>query len=139
MSGFSSTYTPKGSGGIFNGSLSAVDYVDNLLRIYDKTLMDILHSKAKQTQNEMRESARKSGTGWAGIADSISVSYEHENRQFSYSISGDDATQEKAMNLEYGNGHLAPTPLLRGTILQQQDKDTEEINSRLRRTLMENF
>jgi hypothetical protein len=100
--------------------------------------MDILHSKAKQTQNEMQDNARKSDTGWADIADSISVSYEHENRQFAYSISGDDATQEKAMNLEYGNGHLAPTPLLRGSILQQQDKQTEEINSKMRETRMSN-
>ena len=139
MTGFSSTYTPKSSGGIFNGSLSAIDYVDNLLRIYDKVLMDILHEKAAQTQSELQETARNSNTGWVNIADSISVTYEHENRQFSYTINGDNATQEKAMNLEYGNGHLAPTPLLRGTVLQQQDKDTQEINSKLRKTLLENF
>lgn len=139
MTGFSSTYTPKSSGGIFNGSLSAIDYVDNLLRIYDKVLMDILHEKAAQTQSALQETARNSNTGWVNIADAISVTYEHENRQFSYTINGDDATQEKAMNLEYGNGHLAPTPLLRGTVLQQQDKDTQEINSRLRKTLLENF
>ena len=139
MTGFSSTYTPKGSSGIFNGSLSVVDYVDNLLRIYDKTLMDILHAKAAQTQSDMQETASKSDTGWANIANTISVTYEHESRQFSYSISGDDATQEKAMNLEYGNGHLAPTPFLRTTILQQQDKDTSDINAQLRKTLLENI
>lgn len=139
MTGISSTYSPKGSGGIINGSLAVVDYVDNLLRVYDAVLMDILHSQAAQTQSQMREDARKSDTGWADIADAISVEYDHDNRQFSYTIEGDDATQERAMNLEYGNGHLAPTPFLRGTILQQQDKVTADVNSRLRKTLLENF
>lgn len=138
MTGFSSTHTPKSSGAIINGSFGVVDYVENILSVYDKVLMDILHSTAEQAQTSMQEQARTSDTGWAEIADSISVEYNHDNRQFSYTIVGDEATQERAMNLEYGNGHLAPTPFLRGTILQQQDKQTDSINSRLRKTLLEN-
>lgn len=139
MTGFSSTYSPKGSDGIINGSFGVVDYVENLLNVYDKVLMEILHSTAEEAQTSMQEQARTSSTGWAEIADSISVKYNHENRQFSYTIVGDEETQERAMNLEYGNGHLAPTPFLRGTILQQQDKQTDSINSRLRKTLLENI
>lgn len=139
MTGFSSTHTPKSSGAIINGSFGVVDYVENLLSVYDKVLMDILHSTAEQAQTSMQEQARTSDTGWAEIADSISVEYNHDNRQFSYTIVGDEATQERAMNLEYGNGHLAPTPFLRGHILQQQDKQTDSINSRLRKTLLENI
>lgn len=137
--GTTSSRTPKSSGGIINGSLAVVDYVDNLLRVYDDVLMNILHEQAQQTQIDLREQARQSDTGWVDVADAISVQYDHDNRQFSYTITGDDATQEHAMNLEYGNGHLAPTPLLRGTILQQQDKVTADINSKLRKTLLENF
>lgn len=139
MTGSSSTYSHYGSGAIFTKAFSAVNYVDNLLRVYDDVLMDILHERARQTQEEMREEARKSNTGWADVADFISVSYNHDERNFSYTIEGDEATQERAMNLEYGNGHLAPTPFLRGTVLQQQDKVTEDINTRLRKVLLENF
>ena len=139
MTGSSSTYASYGSGAVFTKAFSAVLYVDNLLRVYDKVLMDILHQQAKQTQDELQEAARNSSTGWVDVADAISVTYDHENRQFSYTIAGDDATQERAMNLEYGNGHLAPTPLLRGTVLQQQDKVSDDINTKLRRTLLENF
>lgn len=137
MTGSSLTHSPNSSGGMITGTFGAVEYVDNMLREYDKVLMQILHGSAAKAQTDLRKQASQSDTGWAEIADSISVEYNHENRQFSYTITGDDATQERAMNLEYGNGHLAPTPLLRGSILQQQDKQTEEINSRLRKTLME--
>lgn len=136
MTGFSSTYSPKGSGAIISGSFGVVNYVEDILRVYDDVLMDILKSTAEEAQVSMREQARTSDTGWADIADAISVEYNHDNRQFSYTIVGDETTQGRAMDLEYGNGHLAPTPFLRGTILQQQDKQTDAINSRLRQTLV---
>jgi hypothetical protein len=137
MTGSSLTHSPNSSSGIITGTFGAIEYVDNMLREYDKVLMQILHGSAAKAQTDLRKQASQSNTGWAEIADSISVEYVHDNRQFSYTITGDEATQEKAMNLEYGNGHLAPTPLLRGSILQQQDKQTEEINSSLRKTLLE--
>lgn len=139
MTGYSDNYSPTGSKGIIKGTFSVVDYAENVLRRYDDALMGILKAKAASRQSELRETARTSDTGWASIADSIEVNYNHESRNFTYTISGDEATQEKAMNLEYGNGHLAPTPLLRGTVLQQQDKDTKEIDEALKRILMEGF
>lgn len=135
MTGSSNTHSSTGSKGIFNGSFYAVDYAENILRRYDDALMSILQEKAQDRQREIRETARTSDTGWAAIADSIEVNYDHESRNFTYTISGDEAVHEKAMNLEYGNGHLAPTPLLRGTVLQQQDKDTRDIDNALRNLL----
>lgn len=139
MTGSSKTHSSTGSKGIFNGTFSAVEYAENILSRYDDALMSILNQKAESRQAELRETARTSDTGWASIANSIEVKYDHESRNFTYTINGDEATQEKAMNLEYGNGHLAPTPLLRGTVLQQQDKDTKEIDTALQRLLMEGF
>ena len=139
MSGFSSTYLHDGSGAIFTGSFSVVDYAENILSQYDDALMTILKEKAQERQREIREAAATSDTGWASLANSIQVEYDHPTRNFTYTISGDEEAQRKALDLEYGNGHLAPTPLLRGTILQQQDKDTDDINSRLRTLLMESF
>ena len=135
MSGSSPTYLPNGSGAIFTGTFSVVTYAENILLEYDKVLMDILKKKAEERQTEMRTSASKSGTGWSELAESIEVGYDHDSRSFTYTIAGDEANQRRAMDLEYGNGHLAPTPFLRTTILQQQDKDTDDINNALRGAL----
>jgi len=132
MSGSSSTNSPNGSGAVITGTFSVVTYAENILSQYDKILMDILKSKATERQTEMRTNASASKTGWSEIANSIEVGYDHDSRSFTYTIAGDEATQRRAMDLEYGNGHLAPTPLLRTTILQQQDKDTDDINNALR-------
>lgn len=139
MSGFSSTYLPDGFGSIFTGSLAAVDYAEHVLRQYDEVLMSVLQEKAKERQGEIRQTAMTSDTDWSALANSIEVNYDHETRNFTYTIAGDEEAQSKALDLEYGNGHLAPTPLLRGTILQQQDKDSDDINTRLRTLLMESF
>lgn len=139
MSGMSLSYLPNGSGAIFTGSFSVVDYAENVLRQYDDVLMSVLKDKATERQKEIRKTAATSDTGWASLANSIEVTYDHDSRNFTYTIAGDEQEQRKALDLEYGNGHLAPTPLLRGTILQQQDKDADDINTRLRKLLMESF
>lgn len=118
------------------GTFSVVEYAETILRKYDDALMSILKEKAAQRQQELRKAAASSKTGWSDLADLIQVDYDHESRNFMYTISGDEANHQKALDLEYGNGHMAPTPLLRGTILQQQDKDADDINNALRKTLM---
>lgn len=139
MTGSFSTNLSTGSKPIISGSFAAVAYAENILRAYDNALLEILHSKAKQTQEELRENARNSSTGWADIADYITVEYHHDERQIAYTIAGSESIQDKAMNLEYGNGQLAPSPLLRTNILRQQDADSNDINESLRRALSGNF
>jgi hypothetical protein len=124
---------------MITGSFAAVDYVENLLKNYDSVVMDSLTSHAIAEQATLRASAMKSDTGWREIANNINVTYDHQSRQISYTMSGGEDVQNKAMNLEYGNGALPPTPLLRNHVLKGQYESEMKINNKMNSGFMKGF
>lgn len=131
MSGSDSMHTQSGSKGIITGSFAAVDYVTSILNNYDSVVTQALNDFAGQEQTALRDTAMKSDSGWREIADSINVKYNHEDRQVSYSVSGDSEVQDKAMTLEYGNKGVPPMPLLRNHVLRGQYDSEMKINNKM--------
>lgn len=139
MTGSSSSYMSTSSTGIFTGSFGAVEYAEAVLQRYDEVLMQALKAAAQDEQARVRKAALQMQSGWSELSDKLLVQYDHEGRQFTYTIEGDERTQEKGMNLEYGNGHLAPEPLLRSNAIQSDYTMGASINEVLRSGLMEGF
>jgi len=132
MTGSSSSYTSTGSKGVFTGSFGAIDYAQNILSKYDEILMKAFKDNAKAEQARIQKEANTRDSGWKDIADKIRVDYDHEGRQFSYSIEGDEATQSHAMSLEYGDGKNPPDSLLRTSAISSQHDMSTDINQTLR-------
>jgi hypothetical protein len=139
MVGSDSTHAHSGSKGIITGSFKVVDYVENLLKSYDSVVMDALNQFAAGEQATLRSAAMDSKSGWRDIANNINVAYNHESRQIAYTVSGGDDVQNKAMNLEYGNGALPPTPLLRNHTLKGQYDSEMKINNQMNSNFMKGF
>jgi len=139
MTGSNSTPAHSGSSGIIKGSFGVVEYVSNLLKTYDEVVTDALTTFATEEQNALRTSALESKSGWRDIANNINVAYDHASRNIAYTISGGEDTQNKAMNLEYGNGALPPTPLLRNHVLKGQYESEMKINNRMNAGFMKGF
>lgn len=139
MTGSSSSYTSTSSSGMITGTFAAVEYAQNVLATYDKVLMDALKQAAKEETARIQKTARSEGSIWKEVADNLEVVYDHDNRQFTYTLSGDESVQRKAAGFEYGDMDQAPQPLLRSGALQGQYDLERNINDTLRTGLMEGF
>jgi hypothetical protein len=132
MTGSSSSYTSTSSKGVFTKSFGVIDYAQNILSKYDEILMQAFKDNAKAEQARVQKEANTRESGWKDISDKIKVAYDHEGRQFSYSIEGDESTQSHAMTLEYGDGTNPPDPLLRTSAIGSQHDMSTDINQTLR-------
>jgi hypothetical protein len=138
MSGSSTTDTTTGSKGIFTGSFAAVDYAEYILHHYDAVVTNLLNEQASEQQRNLRKQARESDTGWKDLAKHIKVEYSHEERNFVYSVNG-KKNQSKALDLEYGNGQVPPTPFLRSAILQTQYDSEQRLNQKMGAEFMKGY
>lgn len=132
MTGSSSSYTSTSSKGVFTGSFGVIDYAQNILSKYDEILIKAFNETAKAEQARVQKEANTRESGWKNVSDKIRVAYDHEGRQFSYSIDGDESTQSHAMTLEYGDGNNPPDPLLRTSAIGSQHDMSTDINQTLR-------
>lgn len=138
MSGSSTNNSSTGSNGIINGVFGVVNYAEYILNNYDSVVTNSLHMEAKKRQRDIRKMARASDTEWKDIAKHIKVSYNHEERMFSYTVQG-KKNQEKAMNLEYGNGPTPPVPFFRSSALQSAYDSEVSINRTMGAEFMKGY
>lgn len=138
MSGSSTIETTSGSNGMITGSFAAVDYAEYILHHYDAVVTNLLHEQAREQQRSLRKQARESDTGWKDLAKHIKVEYSHEERNFVYSVNG-KKNQSKALDLEYGNGAVPPTPFLRSAILQTQYDSEQSLNQKMGAEFMKGY
>lgn len=138
MTGSSMTNSDTGSNGIVTGIFGVVAYAEYILDNYDSVVTNLLQEHAKEQQSALRKQAKASDTGWKDIAKHINVNYSHEEREFNYTVSG-KKNQQTAMNLEYGNGQIPPTPLLRSNILQTQYDSENSINNKMGAEFMKGY
>lgn len=138
MTGSSTIESNTGSNGIITGSFAAVDYAEYILQHYDAVVTNLLNEQAKEQQRNLRKQARESDTGWKDLAKHIKVEYSHEERNFVYSVSG-KKNQSKALDLEYGNGQVPPTPFLRSAILQTQYDSEQSLNQKMGAEFMKGY
>lgn len=132
MTGSSSSYTSTSSKGVFTGSFGVIDYAKTILSKYDEILIKAFNETAKAEQARVQKEANARESGWKNVSDKIRVAYDHEGRQFSYSIEGDESTQSHAMTLEYGDSNNPPDPLLRTSAISSQHGMSTDINQTLR-------
>jgi hypothetical protein len=120
MTGNYSSTLSQGSNGIFTGSFGAVDEVKTLVSEYHAVLMQAIKDAAKEETQRVRQAASDEKSPWNSIADSLNVDFDYNEGQFVYGVQGDEKTQQKAMDLEYGTLENAPAPLLRSSAIQGQ-------------------
>ncbi len=138
MNGSSTTYSNTGSDGIITGAFGVVNYAEYILNNYDSIVKNALDEEAKTRQKQLRKMARASDTDWKDLARYIKVQYNHEERMFSYTVEG-KKNQEKAMNLEYGNGPTPPVPFFRSSALQSAFESEESINRTMGAEFMKGY
>lgn len=138
MSGSSTNNSSTGSDGIITGVFGVVNYVENILNTYDDVVLKALHAEARKRQSDLRKQASASDTEWKDLAKHIMVRYDHETRNFNYTVKG-KKNQEKAMNLEYGNGPTPPTPFFRSSALQSAYDSEASINRTMGAEFMKGF
>lgn len=135
MSGNYSSTIDQGSNGIFTGSFTAVEEVKTLLAEYQVTLMKALKDASARETQRIQQAASAEDSPWNGIASALKVDYDAEEGQFVYGVEGDEETQRKAMDLEYGTLEQAPAPLLRSSAIQGQYDLSSAIDSSVRHEL----
>lgn len=135
MSGNYSSTIDQGSNGIFTGSFTAVEEVKTLLAEYQVTLMKALKDASARETERIRQAASAEDSPWNGLANSLSVNFDPTEGQFVYGVEGDEETQRKAMDLEYGTLEQAAAPLLRSSAIQGQYDLSSTIDSSIRHEL----
>jgi hypothetical protein len=97
-------------GSLFSGEPSVVSY-GHLIAEHAADILNEAVSKAlSQEVSDVRDLASRT-SGYQGIANHISITYDPDTQTFTYGVDGDAAAQ--AADAEYGTPETAPSGLLR--------------------------